>query len=200
MKKMLFTLSALSLAVISPFSLATEPQSTQVLSQAEATQKATDSITGVVYETDENGQFVRLRSTASAELEIGDAKDIRIATQKATMRAKGNIAKFFGEQVTTEEVLDNLEKSKTSNENGDKKVIREAVESYAEMVKTQANALLKGVIMTKTDVNKADKTVTVEVGLSPRTQKAADAANGKSLEERSNNENETTKIKNYDNF
>ena len=153
-----------------------------------------------MYETDENGQFVRLRSTASAELEIGDAKDIRIATQKATMRAKGNIAKFFGEQVTTEEVLDNLEKSKTSNENGDKKVIREAVESYAEMVKTQANALLKGVIVTKTDVNKADKTVTVEVGLSPRTQKAADAANGKSLEERSNNENETTKIKNYDNF
>lgn len=197
MKKMFFILTGLSLAFTSTLSLATE---TQVLSQAETTQKATDSITGVIYETDANGQFVRLRSTASAEIEIGDAKDIRIATQKATMHAKGNIAKFFGEQVTTEEVLDNLEKSKTSNENSDKKVIREAVESYAEMVKTQANTLLKGVIVTKTDVNKTDKMVTVEVGLSPRTQKVADTANGKLLEEKSNNENDTTKIKNYDNF
>lgn len=34
-----------------------------------------------------------------------------------------------------EEVLDNLEKLKIFNENGDKKVICEVVESYVEMVK-----------------------------------------------------------------
>lgn len=207
MKKSLFILSTLTLGLFSTQTLANVSVSVEsTFSQQEATQSSVENLTGVNYEVDAEGKFVRLRSTGTAELEFGDAKDIRIATQKATMRAKANIAKFLSEQVTSEEVIDNLEKSKTTTEGQDKKVLRETIESYAESIKVNANAFLKGVITTKTEINKTDKTVVVEVGLSPRTMQVADDVNRKphtnSTRTNSNDDknNEVRKIKNYDNF
>lgn len=180
MKKLFTALGVLAIAMIALTSFLTENEVEQTLSQNQVVQKATNSVTGVVYETDNEGRFTRIRSAATAELEIGDAKDIRIAIQKATMRAKANIVKFFKEDVTSDEVLDSLEKSKKTNqEKGEENIIRETVESYAAMIKNNASKLLKGVIVTKTSVNKAEKTVEVEVGFSPKTRKMADELNGK---------------------
>lgn len=172
-----------------------------------------DSVTGVNYEVDENGEFARIRSTGEAELEFGDRKDIRTATQKAQMRAKANIAKFLSERVSSEEVISSIEKSMTNTAGKSKEAIRETIDTYTENIHNSAEALLKGVIATKTDVNKDEKYVQVEVGLSPKTMKAADTLNKGLKEDNSDslgnsstgtidsgNGREIKKVKNYDNF
>lgn len=200
MKKFLFTLSTISLALSSSFALAEE---------------IVDSVTGVTYEVNENGEFARIRSVGEAELEFGDRKDIRIATQKAQLRAKANIAKFLSERVKSEEVMNEVINSMTNTNGQTKEAMRETVETYTESISNSAEALLKGVIATKTDINKDEKYVQVEMGLSPKTMNAADTLNNalKTDSTEATNEKggskqiiesgsgrEIKKSKNYDNF
>lgn len=197
MKNTFFILGTMSFAFSSPFAFATEE---------------VDSITGVQYEVDDNGQFARIRATAEADLEFGDRKDIRTATQKAQMRAKANIAKFLSERVSSEEVMNEIEKSMTNTDGKSKQAMRETISEYTETIRNSAEALLKGVIVTKSDVNKDEKYVQVEVGLSPKTMNAADTLNkglstdstqaegaGKQTID-SGSGREVKKIKNYDSF
>lgn len=200
MKKFLFTLSTISIAVSSPFVFATE---------------TIDSVTGVTYEVNENGEFARIRSVGEAELEFGDRKDIRVATQKAQLRAKANIAKFLSERVKSEEVMNEVINSMTNTNGQTKEAMRETVETYTESISNSAEALLKGVIATKTDINKDEKYVQVEMGLSPKTMNAADTLNkalktdstettnekgGSKQIIESGSGREIKKSKNYDNF
>lgn len=200
MKKFLFTLSTISIAVSSPFVFATE---------------TIDSVTGVTYEVNENGEFARIRSVGEAELEFGDRKDIRVATQKAQLRAKANIAKFLSERVKSEEVMNEVINSMTNTNGQSKEAMRETVETYTESISNSAEALLKGVIATKTDINKDEKYVQVEMGLSPKTMNAADTLNkvlktdsteatneagGATQIIESGSGREIKKSKNYDNF
>lgn len=200
MKKLFFKLSAAFLLCYSANVLANEN---------------VDSITGVSYEVDENGEFARIRSTGEAELEFGDRKDIRIATQKAQLRAKANIAKFLSERIKSDEVMSEMINSMTNTNGKNKEANRETIESYTENISSSAEALLKGVIVTKTDVNKDEKVVSVEMGLSPKTMNVADVINRglktDSTESSSQSGNvsseiesgvgrEVKKIKNYDNF
>lgn len=202
MKKFLFTLSTISLALSSSFALAEE---------------IVDSVTGVTYEVNENGEFARIRSVGEAELEFGDRKDIRIATQKAQLRAKANIAKFLSERVKSEEVMNEVINSMTNTNGQTKEAMRETVESYTESISNSAEALLKGVIATKTDINKDEKYVQVEMGVSPKTMKAADTLNKALKTDSTDKESisgvnggkqtiengggrEIKKSKNYDNF
>lgn len=175
-----------------------------------------DSVTGVTYEVNENGEFARIRSVGEAELEIGDRKDIRVATQKAILRAKASIAKFLNERVTSDEVMDNVEKTVTNTTNGAKSVTRDTISNYTETIHNSAEALLKGVIALKTDVNKDEKYVQVEVGISDKTLNVADKLGQALQRSNTNNPNaigtsnaipvggeggrEIKKAKNYDNF
>lgn len=223
MKNTLFKLTAISLALFSANSFAEQnnPQpAQQAVEQAQAqttsAEMVVDSLTGVNYEMDENGEFARIRAVGEAELEIGDRADIRTATQKALMRAKANIAKFLSERVTSEEVLENAQKMTSSTDGQNKQVSRESLETYMENIKNSADALLKGVIVTKTDVNKDQKLVQVEAGISKKTMAAADTLNKGLKTDSTENKNSPTQIsiplndngggreikksKNYDNF
>lgn len=197
MKKFIFTLST-AILVFNP-------------SLAIANEEVVDSVTGVNYEVNELGEFARIRAVGEAELEIGDRADIRTATQKAQMRAKANIAKFLSERVTSEEVMNNIEKSTTSTDGDQKQISRETISEYTETIRNSAEALLKGVITTKTDINKDEKYIQIEVGISPKTMSAADtlnnslkkdnsgdSGNGRKIE--SETGREIKKIKNYDSF
>ncbi|KMK52455.1 hypothetical protein RO21_00980 [[Actinobacillus] muris] len=236
MKKILFSLSAIYLSLFSPITSAQQEPVPQIKNEAEQSEvvEIVDSVTGVSYEVDENGEFARIRATGEAELEFGDRKDIRMATQKATLRAKANIAKFLSERVTSEEVIDNVENvvTKTENadnvatkmengenittktENGNKSANREVISSYLEKIHNSAEALLKGVIATKTDINKDEKYVQIELGISKKTMAAADTlkkelrtdateknaiSNGIPIESNGGGR-EIKKSKNYDNF
>lgn len=221
MKKFMFNLSAISLALFSVNALAEQTSQPQQIQQTQQTQKSSyaeiedSSLIGVTYEMDENGEVARIRATGEAELVFGDRKDIRSATQKAQMRAKANIAKFLSERVTSEEVMDYAEKIATQNNNQDSNNTRETIENKMETIKNSADELLRGVVTTKTDINKDEKYVQVEVGLSLKSQAAASklkkslntepSENG-SFNSSSNGENsngggrEVKKSKNYDSF
>lgn len=183
-----------------------------VMSIPSFAEEVEDNLTGVKYEVDEQGKFARIRSVAEADLEFGDRKDVRTATQKAQMRAKANIAKFLSERVSSEEVMNEIEKSMTNTDGKSKQAMRETISEYTETIRNSAEALLKGVIVTKSDVNKDEKYVQVEVGLSPKTMNAADTLNkglstdstqaegaGKQTID-SGSGREVKKIKNYDSF
>lgn len=161
MKKSLFTLSLLSL-FISPL----------------YAEEHEDSVVGVTYELNEQGEFKNIRSTAEADLEFGDRKDIRTATQKAQLRAKANIAKFLNERITSDEVVENITNTITHTTGQSKEAVRDTVETHTETIKNSAEAWLKGAIVLKTDVNKDEKYVQVEMGISEKTMKAADGLNG----------------------
>ncbi|MGX2974615.1 hypothetical protein ACWIUH_03075 [Ursidibacter arcticus] len=214
MKKQLCKLTLLAL-LVSPTAIAERGVNNQgnsvEMEQNLNTAELVDNVTGVNYEVDENGEFARIRSVGEAELEIGDRKDIRIATQKAQMRAKANIAKFLSERVTSSEVLDEIEKQVNSTNGKNKDVSRETLSTYTENIQNSAEALLKGVIATKSEVNKDEKFVSVEMGISLNTLRAADTL-GERLKEnnadgkKNNSQNlngggrEVKKAKNYDNF
>ncbi|MBN6710395.1 hypothetical protein JFL47_03985 [Haemophilus haemoglobinophilus] len=215
MKKHLFKLATLTL-LVSPMAMAEQgiqanQHNTVAAEQNLNTVELVDNVTGVSYEVDENGEFARIRAVGEAELEIGDRKDIRTATQKAQMRAKANIAKFLSERVASNEVLDEIEKQVNNSNGKNKEVSRETLSTYTENIQNSAEALLKGVIATKSEVNKDEKFVSVEMGISLNTLRAADTL-GERLKEnhadgkKNNSQNlngggrEVKKAKNYDNF
>lgn len=215
MKKHLFKLATLAL-LASPLAIAEQNSQTNQLNTVAAEQnlntvELVDNVTGVSYEVDENGEFARIRAVGEAELEIGDRKDIRTATQKAQMRAKANIAKFLSERVASNEVLDEIEKQVNNSNGKNKEVSRETLSTYTENIQNSAEALLKGVIATKSEVSKDEKFVSVEMGISLNTLRAADTL-GERLKEnhadgkKNNSQNlngggrEVKKAKNYDNF
>lgn len=161
MKKSLLKLSAISLFLFSPFIQAVEIEES-----------------GVFFEVDDDtGEFIRIRTVGEAELEFGDRQDIRIATQKATLRAKAEIAKFLEQRISTSETLDNIVDTITTTTGQNKEAVRENVETIVTNIKNSSEAILKGVITLKTDVNKDEKYVSVEVGTSRKTMKTADSLN-----------------------
>lgn len=216
MKKNLFTLSlfALFISTVNAETASIDDSSLQTNQMAQTLLSHQDSVTGVIYEVDEYGQFARIRSTGRAELNIGDQTDIRLALQKAQMRAKASMTKFLTESVTSNEVIENVVNQTNHADNNGSKATRESVETYMEKIQISASTILKGVITTKTDVNKQDKYVEVEVGYSPKTQNVADTINNNLKTDLSsgNNNNasptmqsgsegrEVKKAKNYDNF
>ncbi|MDG6881378.1 Uncharacterised protein [Phocoenobacter uteri] len=206
-------LLSIALLGMTPFTNAEETTTVETIQNN--TVEVVDSITGVTYELNDNGEFARIRSSGEAELEFGDRKDIRIATQKATLRAKANIAKFLSERVTSDEVMEEMTKTAANSKNKEKEVTRENVSTYTETIKNSAEALLRGVITVKNDINKAEHYVLVEVGISPKTlaeasfikEKLADDEskqnsenNALSSEKKSQQNRIIKKVKNYDNF
>jgi len=179
----------------------------------------TDEPTGVSITFDESGSdWEKITSVGESELLFGDKKDVHNATQKATMRAKAAIAKFLNERLKTSEVLEEMTKTLTeTSSGGSAKASRKTVETMIEKIENSADAILKGVIVLEQDINKTEKMVSVTVGMSRKTMKAADSLRNtiqKDLDagERKNQETQGAgesgddsgrvikRSKNYDNF
>ena len=172
-----------------------------------------DNVSSVVYELDDNGNFARLRAGSEMDLDIGDRKDIRISTKKAELEAKAKIAKFLSERVNSDEVVEQIENKLTETQGNQKTVNRKNIENITTTMHNSAESILRGVIVTKVDVNKGEKYVFVEVGYSNKTQRIADGINNnlnngigntQTINGSSTIDNGTgrdvKKIKNYDNF
>lgn len=172
-----------------------------------------DNVSSVVYELDDNGNFARLRAGSEMDLDIGDRKDIRISTKKAELEAKAKIAKFLSERVNSDEVVEQIENKLTETQGNQKTVNRKNIENITTTMHNSAESILRGVLVTKVDVNKGEKYVFVEVGYSNKTQRIADGINNnlnngigntQTINGSSTIDNGTgrdvKKIKNYDNF
>lgn len=151
-----------------------------------------DGPTGVTVKFNDDGEMKSIVSTGEAEMHFGDAKDVRTAKQKATLRAKASIAKFINERISTEEVMDDLTKTSTeAASGGNASATRSTLETQREVIKNSADAMLKGLVTLATDVNHDKKNVTVVLGTNEKYMRAADKL--KSQMEKNHNVEPTTK-------
>lgn len=131
--------------------------------------------TGVELRYDKNGEVKSIIATGEADLLIGDSKDVRQATQKATLRAKANIAKFLNEEIKSKETLDEITDTALSTDAAtlETQGTRDIMEKMTESLHNEANTILRGVVVLKTDSNPKEKYVTVTVGVKQDTINAA---------------------------
>ena len=112
----------------------------------------------------------KIYSTGEADLKFGDNRDVRMAKKKAVLRAKAELSKFFKEQISTEETLEDITKECLNATSGDKRIteenIRKTVVTTIERIKNQSGAILKGVLLLETNVDRDKKLVLVKVGIS----------------------------------
>jgi len=118
----------------------------------------------------DGSDWERIYSSGEADLKFGDTRDIRMAKKKAVLRAKAELSKFFKEQLSTEETLEDLTKECLNADAGEQgateKNTRKTVVTTIERIKNQSDAILKGVIILETKVDRDNRVVQVLVGIS----------------------------------
>ena len=118
--------------------------------------------------------FVRLRAVGESDLLIGDRKDVQRATKVATLKAKAAIARFLGENVKTEEVVEQISESAQQSHGNSAVITRTDSEKLVETIRNSAAEFMKGVIVLEQNVDQANKRVIVTVGTSEKSQHTAD--------------------------
>ena len=143
---------------------------------------------------------------------MGIVKTFVYLLKKAELEAKAKIAKFLSERVNSDEVMEQIENKIVETQGNQKIVNRKNIENITSTMHNSAESILRGVIVTKIDVNKEQKYVFVEVGYSNNTQRIADDINNnlnnKSSSQTINSSStidngtgrDVRKIKNYNNF
>lgn len=173
-----------------------------------------ESPIGVELRYNEDGTVKSILSSGEADFRIGDSKDIRQATQKATMRAKANIAKFLEEEISSSEVVEEITNTIISTDVASKETegVRDSVEKMTETLSNKAKAMIRGVVTLKSEVKKEQKVVIVTVGIKQETIDAAlklgDQINKKITDKEKSNKkiteesvnSEIKKSKMYDDF
>jgi hypothetical protein len=123
---------------------------------------------------DEPHHFIRLLAIGESDLLIGDRKDVQRATKVATLKAKAAIARYLGEEVKTEEVVEQISESAQQSYGKNTIVSRSDAEKLVETIRNSSAEFLKGIIVLEQLVDPAAKRVTVIVGTNTTAQHAAD--------------------------
>jgi hypothetical protein len=131
---------------------------------------------GVTIElTDESSpQFIRIRAVGESDLLIGNRKDIQRATKVATLKAKAAIARYLGEDVKTEEVVEQISESAQQSNGKTTLVSRKDAEKLIETIRNLSSEFMKGIIVLEQNVDQAGKRVIVTVGTSEKSRRTAD--------------------------
>lgn len=128
---------------------------------------------------DESGN-IKLRATGEDVMKIGDARDKQSCLKRAELKAKADIAKFFKEQITSKEVLDDLsqqtEKVQIGNGNESETINRDVVIKEATQIQNNAEAALRGVVVIEKIASVETKECSVTVGFNSKTLKVAESA------------------------
>ena len=128
---------------------------------------------------DESGN-IKLRATGEDVMKIGDARDKQSCLKRAELKAKADIAKFFKEQITSKEVLDDLsqqtEKAQIGNGNESETINRDVVIKEATQIQNNAEAALRGVVVIEKIASVETKECSVTVGFNSKTLKVAESA------------------------
>ena len=119
-------------------------------------------------------KLIRLRAIGESDIPIGDRKDVQRATKVATLKAKAAISKYLGEDIKTEETVEQISESIQQTNGQVSMVSRQDVERLVETIRDSSSAFMKGIIVLEQNVDQANKRVIVTVGTSEKTQKAAD--------------------------
>lgn len=125
-------------------------------------------------ENDAPYRFVRLRAIGESNLLIGDRKDVQRATKVATLKAKAAIARYLGEDVKTEEFIEQISESAQQSNGKSTTISRNDVEKLVETIRNSSAEFMKGIIVLEQNVDQTGKRVIITVGTSDKTQRTAD--------------------------
>ena len=146
---------------------------------------------------DENGN-IKLKAVAEDVMRIGDARDKQSCFKKAELKAKADIAKFFKEQITSKEVIDELsqqaEKTQISNNSESDNINRDVVINEATHIQNNAEAALRGLVVIEKVASIENKECSVTIGFNSKTLKAAETIN-KAMQQSIAKDSQATKQK-----
>lgn len=148
---------------------------------------------------DNEGEWQKLFGTGTAAVDFADEEERQDALDEAEMKAKASIAHFLKETITDDNSISTISKKmkdlqKTSKDSEHVDISKKTVKIKAQAISNNANSLLKGVLIFCRSVNgnKAE----VVVGVSPKTQRAADSAR-KSMYNDSSKKKENVTVNGY---
>lgn len=134
--------------------------------------------TGIVMDKDGNWERIFAKGTASVDFD--DEDEYEDALMEAEAKAKANIAHFLKEEVSSDKFINSLSKKiKESSSDGQKqsvKINKKKLKVTGTAIRNSASSLLKGVLVLCNSIDSKNKKAVVVVGVSPKTQKAADSA------------------------
>lgn len=122
---------------------------------------------------EEPHHFIRLLAIGESDLLIGDRKDVQRATKVATLKAKAAIARYLGEEVKAEEVVEQISESARQSLGNTTMVSRNDAEKLVETIRNTSAEFMKGIIVLEQNVDQAGKRVIVTVGTNRKAQRAA---------------------------
>ena len=123
---------------------------------------------------------MKVISTGTGTYDFNDEDEFKDARAEATRNAKAHLVKFFKENFSTEEQATNAtKKAKSLHKEGNtaqESVSKEQLKTTVEVVKSDANKVLSGVVVLKEQKipsSNSGGTIRVTVGVSSTTLKAA---------------------------
>jgi hypothetical protein len=116
----------------------------------------------------------RIKCTGVGNIFANSARDVQLATREATNKARSQLAMFYSSKQRAKEAIANVSKS-TGSTNADGSSIgsTESERLMASIDETTAEEVLRGVQVLGRQVDADQRTVTVKVGVSCRSQAAA---------------------------
>jgi hypothetical protein len=134
--------------------------------------------TGIVM--DKNGNWQKIFAKGTASVDFADEDEYEDALMEAEEKAKANIAHFLKEEITDEKFLNKVSKKlKEINSDGKNqtvKINKKTLTVHAQQIHNSASSLLKGILVLCESIDSKQKKAEVIVGVSPKTQRAADSA------------------------
>ena len=133
--------------------------------------------TGIVM--DKNGEWLKLFGEGVASVDFNDEDERQDSLDEAEMNAKAAIAHFMKEGITDENTFNNISKKmkdlkKISKNSTKMSINKKSIKIKIQKITNNASSLLKGVLPLCRSVK--DGKAIVVVGVSPKTQRAADSA------------------------
>ncbi|PSM51439.1 hypothetical protein CBLAS_1391 [Campylobacter blaseri] len=128
---------------------------------------------------DESGN-IKLKATSEDVMKIGDVRDKQACLKRAELKAKADIAKFFKEQITSKDVIDELsqqtENAKIEAGAESETINRDVIVNETTQIQNNAEAALRGVVVIEKIASVETKECSVTVGFNSKTLKVAEAA------------------------
>jgi len=121
-----------------------------------------------------DGCDARIKCTGVGNIFANTAIDQQLATKEATNKARSELAKFYSTKQKAKEALANASKSMmATNADGTASSSTVAERMMASIDETSAEAVLSGVQVLGRQVDAQQRTVTVKIGVSCKSQAAA---------------------------
>jgi hypothetical protein len=135
---------------------------------------------GVGVVLDNNGEMNRIFASGTARYDFNDGDEISEALKEASLIAKGNLAMYMKEKISSDESIEKISsKRKELVKNGadsNSSVVKKTVKTQTMSIKSHADALMTGLIKVCESNDANIKEIQVVLAVSPKTSAAATKA------------------------